>query len=198
MDALHGMGGIGKSVLARALCDDPAVQAAFPDVILWATLGQTPDLIGRRREWIDALGGIVSEEELGGRVHPVPVMAQAEAVALLEEWAQGGLNEVEAEVKAKIVRRLGCLPLAVRLAGAQLARKDPAEWLASFDARKLKRALLRIESLTSAQRQQVGQDALAAAQAMGDKRYRAETLSALAPQLMGQAREQALRSRPDT
>ena len=38
-DALHGMGGIGKSVVARALCDDPAVQAAFPDGILWATLG---------------------------------------------------------------------------------------------------------------------------------------------------------------
>ena len=191
MDALHGMGGIGKSVLARALCDDPAVQAAFPDGILWATLGQTPDLIGRLREWIDALGGSVSEiaptadrlkailadllreracllivddawhktdvepfrvagpcgrlllttrdaalaEELGGRVHPVPVMAQAEAVALLEEWA--GV-EVEAEVEAKIVRRLGCLPLAVKLAGAQLALKDPVGWLASFDAHRLK------------------------------------------------------------
>jgi hypothetical protein len=54
MDALHGMGGIGKSVLARALCDDPDVQTAFPDVILWATLGQTPDLVGRLREWIKA------------------------------------------------------------------------------------------------------------------------------------------------
>ena len=61
MDALHGMGGIGKSVLARALCDDPEVQAAFPDGILWATLGQTPDLLARLREWIDVLGGIVSE-----------------------------------------------------------------------------------------------------------------------------------------
>lgn len=52
-DVLHGMGGIGKSVLARALCDDPQVQAAFPDGILWATLGQTPDLIKRLREWIN-------------------------------------------------------------------------------------------------------------------------------------------------
>ena len=30
MDALQGMGGIGKSVIARALCDDPDVQAPFP------------------------------------------------------------------------------------------------------------------------------------------------------------------------
>ena len=37
------------------------MQAAFPDGILWATLGQTPDLIPRLREWIDALGGIIGE-----------------------------------------------------------------------------------------------------------------------------------------
>ena len=34
------MGGIGKTVMARALCDDPKVQLAFPDGILWATLGK--------------------------------------------------------------------------------------------------------------------------------------------------------------
>ena len=77
-------------------------------------------------------------EGLDAGVYPVPVMAPDQAVALLEEWAQGSLAEVEAEVKAKIVRRLGCLPLAVRLAGAQLRRRIPAEWLASFDDRKLK------------------------------------------------------------
>ena len=193
-DVLHGMGGIGKSVLARALCDDADVQAAFPDGILWATLGQTPDLTARLREWIETLGGIVGQtaptldqlrntlaealrdkacllivddawrkahlesfcaggptcrllittrdaalvEGLDAGVYPVPVMAPDQAVALLEEWAQGGLAQVEAEVKAKIVRRLGCLPLAVRLAGAQLRIREPAEWLASFDARKLK------------------------------------------------------------
>ncbi len=59
--ALHAMGGAGKSVLARALCDDPAIQAAFPDGILWATVGQTPDVPARLREWIDALSGQVKD-----------------------------------------------------------------------------------------------------------------------------------------
>jgi len=59
--ALHGMGGIGKSVLARALCDDPVVQSHFASGILWITLGQTPNLAARMREWIEVLGGSVSE-----------------------------------------------------------------------------------------------------------------------------------------
>ena len=44
----------------------------------------------------------------------MPVMAPGQAVALLEEWAEGGLAQVESEVKAKIVKRLGYLPFAVR------------------------------------------------------------------------------------
>jgi hypothetical protein len=38
---MHGCG-IGKVVTARALCDDPEVQAQFPDGILWTTLGSDP------------------------------------------------------------------------------------------------------------------------------------------------------------
>ena len=55
------MGGIGKSVLARALCDDPQVQATFPNGILWATLGQKPELTVRLHEWIQELGGGVEQ-----------------------------------------------------------------------------------------------------------------------------------------
>ena len=59
--ALHGMGGIGKSVMARALCEEEQVQAAFPHGILWTTLGQEPNLGEKLREWIHALGGVISE-----------------------------------------------------------------------------------------------------------------------------------------
>jgi hypothetical protein len=191
--ALHGMGGIGKSVIARALCDDPTVQSAFPDGILWVTLGQTPDLIGGLGAWIQILGGAVSEsaptvdilksslaglladracllvvddvwkrteaeafrvagthcrwlittrdeaiaDDLGANVHHIPVLNQAEAIALLDEWGEANLAGVEPTLKERIVARLGYLPLAVKLAGAQLRRKEPTAWLQTFDVRRL-------------------------------------------------------------
>ncbi len=87
-------------------------------------------------------------EELSAEVYPVPVMERGEAVSLLEEWAQGRLAETDAEVKDEIVKRLGYLPLAVRLAGAQLRDKAPEAWLKTFDARKIKAK--RVESATTA------------------------------------------------
>ena len=46
--ALRGAGGYGKTTLAKAICHDPRIQAAFPDGTLWTTLGQPkfdlPDL----------------------------------------------------------------------------------------------------------------------------------------------------------
>src|SRR2546423_1777348 len=37
---LHGMGGIGKSVLAAAAARDRRVREAFPDGVVWVTVGQ--------------------------------------------------------------------------------------------------------------------------------------------------------------
>ena len=192
--AFHGMGGIGKSVIARALCDDPAVQAAFPDGILWATLGQTPDLVASMRQWVDRLGGFISENvptieslkvtlaqilkdrvcllilddvwqhthadyfhvgglrcrlllttrdaaiacELGAEVLSIPLMTKTQAIQLLEQWADGRLTHIDSMMKNRIVQRLGYLPLAIKLAGAQLRTKPPVEWLQTFDAHTLK------------------------------------------------------------
>jgi hypothetical protein len=195
--ALHGMGGIGKTVMGRALCDDPVVQAAFPDGILWASLGKDAtesDVIERMREWVTALGGTVSEsvpglntlkvrlgglletracllivddvwqytladnfrvgglhcrlvittrdsevaQALGASVQPIPLMTEDEAVALLTSWTEGALAGVDSDINKKIVNRLGRLPLAVKLAGAQLRRRNPEEWLRSFEVSKLR------------------------------------------------------------
>ena len=42
---VHGMGGIGKTVVTAALAHDSEVRQAFPDGIYWLTIGQNPDLL---------------------------------------------------------------------------------------------------------------------------------------------------------
>lgn len=54
--ALHGLGGVGKTILAATLAHDPVIQERFPDGVLWVTLGQQPDLLSLQRGWIEALG----------------------------------------------------------------------------------------------------------------------------------------------
>ncbi len=44
LTAMQGMGGIGKTVLARALCHDEVVQQAFPDGIFWLEIGRESQL----------------------------------------------------------------------------------------------------------------------------------------------------------
>jgi WD40 repeat protein len=50
LTALAGMGGIGKTVLAKALTEDEVVQRAFPDGIVWLTAGKE-----RKRDFIEEM-----------------------------------------------------------------------------------------------------------------------------------------------
>jgi WD40 repeat protein len=65
LTALEGMGGIGKTILALALCHDEAVQQAFPDGILWVTAGKEPmkNLCERINEIRTALGDQPGSDE---------------------------------------------------------------------------------------------------------------------------------------
>lgn len=56
VSAIYGLGGIGKSVLASALAHDSDVQSQFYDGVLWATLGQEPDVLSFLSGWIQELG----------------------------------------------------------------------------------------------------------------------------------------------
>jgi hypothetical protein len=55
VSAIHGLGGIGKSTLAAALAYYPEIQERFPNGILWATLGQQPEILSLISGWIQAL-----------------------------------------------------------------------------------------------------------------------------------------------
>jgi hypothetical protein len=56
ISALHGLGGIGKTVLASVLAYDKDIQRRYSDGILWVTLGQKPDVLSQLSNWIKALG----------------------------------------------------------------------------------------------------------------------------------------------
>ena len=57
LTALKGMAGIGKTVLAQALCLDEVTQAAFPDGIIWLPLGKDPkDPVPLLREAAKVIG----------------------------------------------------------------------------------------------------------------------------------------------
>jgi hypothetical protein len=56
--ALAGAGGFGKTTLAKAICHDEQVQAAFPDGVLWVEIGQEPgNLIGKVEDLVLHLTG---------------------------------------------------------------------------------------------------------------------------------------------
>ena len=54
---VQGMGGIGKSILAAALAHDREVRRAYPDGIVWVSVGQMPDLAQLQRDVVTARGG---------------------------------------------------------------------------------------------------------------------------------------------
>ena len=57
---LRGMGGIGKTVAARLLADDPAIRRRYHDGIFWRIAGENlkeEEIKDRQRGLLDALGG---------------------------------------------------------------------------------------------------------------------------------------------
>jgi hypothetical protein len=55
---IRGWPGVGKTTLVNALAHDSEVAAAFPDRVLWAAIGQTPNPIGELLAWARALGTV--------------------------------------------------------------------------------------------------------------------------------------------
>ncbi|RMG78863.1 MAG: toll/interleukin-1 receptor domain-containing protein, partial [Chloroflexi bacterium] len=179
--ALHGMGGIGKTVVAIGVARDMQIRRSFTDGIIWLTIGQKPDMLQKLNALAKRLGhggdyrniddatsalqarlaemrallilddvwqpdhaepfrNLIAEtrnrllittrrksihDELGGQLHRVDLLPIADAVTLLNDWA--GKQDPDA---AAVVKRVNRLPLAVKIAGARLARgMSGAEWL---------------------------------------------------------------------
>lgn len=56
LTAVRGWPGIGKTATATVLARDPDIITAFPDGILWASLGPSPNLLSELATWGRALG----------------------------------------------------------------------------------------------------------------------------------------------
>jgi DNA-binding SARP family transcriptional activator len=56
---IQGWPGVGKSTTVAALAHDPEIARAFPDGVLWTSLGESPNILKELTTWSDAL--MVSE-----------------------------------------------------------------------------------------------------------------------------------------
>lgn len=94
--SIQGMGGIGKSVLAAEIARDEAVRRAFPNGILWVTLGQEPKLEVRQAQVARLLTGeaIDFKDVQDGRAELSKILADKVCLLILDDaWK---LEHVEA------------------------------------------------------------------------------------------------------
>jgi WD40 repeat protein len=102
LTALEGMGGIGKTILAQALCHDEVVQQAFPDGIVWITVGKESrySLVDRIREVGKALKDDLAgyDTELGCINRYRTVMREKAALIVVDDvWRSGDVEPFRAE-----------------------------------------------------------------------------------------------------
>jgi hypothetical protein len=60
---IRGWPGVGKTTILRALVHDKEILQAYPDGVLWANIGQEPDLFQELLRWARALGGSTDKIE---------------------------------------------------------------------------------------------------------------------------------------
>ena len=91
---VHGMGGIGKSVLAAALARDRKVREAFPGGIIWIGVGSLPDLRARMQDVHRALGGdgaIATEHE--GKQKLKEILNDKAVLLVIDDvWRRGDVD----------------------------------------------------------------------------------------------------------
>jgi WD40 repeat protein len=102
LTALAGMGGIGKTVLAKALTDDEVVQRAFPDGIVWITAGKERkrDFIEEMREVAKALGDDLSGYDTGlacENRYRTTIANKAALIVVDDVWSKADIEPLLAE-----------------------------------------------------------------------------------------------------
>jgi len=148
LTALEGMGGIGKTVLAQALFKDEVVRQAFPDGLVWTTVGREPtyDLSARLREITRVLGGPTDETVSAETLYRTTIADKAALIVIDDIWNKADLDPLLAESPrsrflfttrdASIARFSGALEHRVDLLDAPQSRELLAVW-AGLEAAQL-------------------------------------------------------------
>jgi NB-ARC domain/TIR domain len=134
---LHGMGGIGKSVLASALAHDRKIREAFPDGIVWVGLGPLPDLAELQRRVHRDLGGdgaIANEQE--GRTQLKNLLADKAVLLVIDDvWRRGDVdafNVLGPRCRAMLTTRDAGLLASVggthHVVGCSMTRNRSTSW----------------------------------------------------------------------
>ncbi|MBZ5622716.1 MAG: TIR domain-containing protein, partial [Acidobacteriia bacterium] len=99
LTALEGMGGIGKTVLAQALFQDEVVRQAFPDGLVWITVGResTRDFAARLREIVKVLGGASDEAVAPETLYRTVIANKAALIVIDDIWSKADLDPFLAE-----------------------------------------------------------------------------------------------------
>jgi len=99
LTAVEGMGGIGKTVLAQALFKDEVVRQAFPDGLVWITVGResTHDWTARLREVTRVLGGPSDETVAPDTQYRTTIADKAALIVIDDIWSKADLDPLLAE-----------------------------------------------------------------------------------------------------
>jgi WD40 repeat protein len=140
LTALQGMGGIGKTVLSQALCRDEVVQQAFPDGVVWITIGKESafDALTRMREVGRALGDDLSryENELAAKNRYRSTIRKKAALIVVDDvWRSSDLEPLLAEDSPR--SRLLFTTRDVSIAAAVGAREHVADLLTAEQSREV-------------------------------------------------------------
>ncbi len=127
LTALEGMAGIGKSVLAQALCHDEVVQQAFPDGVIWVSAGKesSHDLVTKMREVGKAFEDDLDryDNELGCRNQYRSTIRKKAALVVVDDvWQSRDIEPFRAESPRS---RLVFTTRIAEIAAAVSAREYP-------------------------------------------------------------------------